>query len=145
MAARRQSLAALRAPIVPERIRSIGGEGFAYLHHGFLRDGFLSSLSRDELALYVFLLLAGNREGVSFHRYDAICSLVRLTLDDYIAARNGLIAKDLVAFDGTRFQVLSLPAPRPSARPPLVTDADLVQRDPSTILAAILAAIDSEK
>ena len=66
-----RSLAALRAPLIPDRVRRIGSDGFAYLHHRFLRDGFLSSLGRDELALYVFLLLAGNRDGVSFYRYAA--------------------------------------------------------------------------
>jgi hypothetical protein len=30
-------------------------------------------------------------------------------LDDYLMARNALIQKDLIAFDGHLFQVLSLP------------------------------------
>ena len=33
-----------------------------------------------------------------------------MTLEQYSAARDGLIEKDLIAFDGTLFQVLSLPA-----------------------------------
>jgi hypothetical protein len=33
-----------------------------------------------------------------------------MDLDQYIKARNGLIDKDLIAFDGTVFQVLELPA-----------------------------------
>jgi hypothetical protein len=37
-----------------------------------------------------------------------------LTLEDYIQARDGLLKKDLIAFDGTLFQVLELPAkPQP--------------------------------
>lgn len=145
-AGQQRSLAALRIPIVPDRVRRIAGEGFAYLHHRFLRDGFLSSLARDELALYVFLLLAGNRDGVSFYRYDAICSIVALTLDDYIAARNALIDKDLIAFDGSRFQVLSLPvrAAVPERRP-LATEADLADRDPATIRAALLDALHPDE
>ena len=35
--------------------------------------------------------------------------MLRITVDDYIEARNGLIKKDLVAFDGPLFQVLDLP------------------------------------
>ena len=31
--------------------------------------------------------------------------------DEYIVARDSLIDKDLIAFDGTIFQVLSLPEP----------------------------------
>jgi hypothetical protein len=38
-----------------------------------------------------------------------------MDLDQYISARNGLIEKDLIAFDGTVFQVLELPATPVSA------------------------------
>jgi hypothetical protein len=36
--------------------------------------------------------------------------LLGLTADQYQKARDSLIGKDLIAFDGTIFQVLSLPA-----------------------------------
>ena len=39
---------AQRAPIVPERVRSIGGHSFAFLPHRFLRDGFFASLSAEQ-------------------------------------------------------------------------------------------------
>jgi hypothetical protein len=38
-----------------------------------------------------------------------ICSLLQLTLDQYIEARDGLVKKDLISFDGRIFQVLALP------------------------------------
>jgi hypothetical protein len=133
----------LRRPLLPERVRRIDGQSFAFLLHRFLCDGFLQALSRDQLALYLFLVLAGNREGVSFYRYDAICSTLALPLDDYILARNSLIDMDLIAFDGTRFQVLSLPdAPHPSRRAPLTTAEDLENHDPATIRATILSSLD---
>ncbi len=53
---------------------------------------------------------ASDRHGLSFYGYDAILSLLELTVEQYIAARDGLIEKDLIAFDGTLFQVLDLPA-----------------------------------
>jgi hypothetical protein len=132
-----KNLEKLRAPIRPDRIRRIGNDGFAFVPHRFLRDGFLASLQHDELALYLFLLLAGNRDGVSFYRYDAICSILHLTLDDYIAVRDGLIARDLIAFDGNRYQVLSLPAA------PATTPTNVI--DPATVRAAILANVDSDE
>lgn len=138
-------LETLRQPMVPERVRRIDGQSFAFLLHRFLRDGFLQALSRDQLALYVFLVLAGNRHGVSFYRYDAICSALALSLDDYIAARNALIDMDLIAFDGTRYQVLSLPDAPPAFRSgPLTTAQDFENHDPATIRAAILASIDPD-
>lgn len=91
-----------------ERIRRIGG-GFAFIPHRFLTGGFVSALGPDELLLYLFLVLAADRFGLSFYGYDKICSLLEMDLDRYIDARDGLIRHDLIAFDGTLFQVLSLP------------------------------------
>jgi len=99
----------------PERVRRIQG-GFSYIPHRFMHDGFFTSLSQHELLLYLFLVLAADRHGLSFYTYDAICTLLELTLDDYIAARNSLIDKDLVAFDGRIFQVLDLPVAPKDAR-----------------------------
>lgn len=92
----------------PNRIRRIDG-GFSFIPHRFLSDGFLSSLNPKELLLYFFLVLVSDRHGLSFYSYDAICSLLQLTLDDYLEARDSLIDKNLIAFDGTLFQVLELP------------------------------------
>lgn len=97
-----------RAPLRPERLRHIDG-GFAFIPHRFLREGFFASLTRDEAALYLLLVLVGDRNGVSFYHYDSLCSLLEMLPEDYVEARDRLLDKDLIAFDGTRFQVLSLP------------------------------------
>ena len=96
--------------LVPERIRQIEGS-FGFIHHRFLADGFLAAMSQHELLLYLFLILAADRYGLSFYSYNSICSLLGLTVDQYLKARGDLIEKDLIAFDGTIYQVLSLPAP----------------------------------
>jgi len=95
--------------LVANRIRRIDG-GFSFIPHRFLTDGFLEDLSQQQLLLYIFLVLAADRYGLSFYSYDRICSFLQLALEQYTAARDGLIEKDLIAFDGTLFQVLSLPA-----------------------------------
>jgi hypothetical protein len=92
----------------PNRVRRIDG-GFSFIPHRFLTDGFLASLSQMEILLYLFLVLVSDRYGLSFYSYDAICTLLQISLDQYIEARDSLIRKDLVAFDGTLFQVLELP------------------------------------
>jgi len=97
-----------RKVLVCDRIRKIDGS-FAWIGHRFLRSGFFASLSQNELLLYFFLVLVADRQGLSYYHYDKICSLLCLSLDDYIVARDLLIDKDLIAFDGTFFQVLSLP------------------------------------
>jgi len=90
------------------RIRRING-GFSFIPHRFVKDGFLSSLDRHQLLLYLFLVLVSDRYGLSFYSYDSICSLLQMRIDEYIKARDGLIEKDLIASDGTLFQVLELP------------------------------------
>jgi hypothetical protein len=94
--------------LAPDRIRQIEA-GFAFIPHRFLTDGFLAALGQHELLLYLFLILAADRYGLSFYSTNSICSLLELTADQHIKARDGLIGKDLIAFDGTIFQVLSLP------------------------------------
>ena len=92
-----------------QRIRRIDG-GFAFIPHRFLTDGFLSVLNPRQQQLYFFLVLAADRHGLSFYSYDRICNLLQMSLDQYIEARDDLIKKDLIAFDGTLFQVLDLPS-----------------------------------
>ena len=122
-----------KQPLCPERLRQITGS-FAFIEHRFLRHGFWSSLNQHELLLYVFLVLVADRNGLSYYSYDKICTLLRFTLDDYIVARNALIQKDLIAFDGHLFQVLSLP-PTPVGEPPsaLQSQSQLEAADPATI------------
>ena len=105
----------------PERIRRIDG-GFSFIPHRFLAEGFLASLSQKELLLYLFLILTSDRNGLSFYSYDAICTLLQLSLDQYVEARNSLLGKELIAFDGTVFQVLALPQkPKvPSSTTPVI-------------------------
>jgi hypothetical protein len=91
-------------------------------------------LEREELLLYFFLILAGDRNGVSFYGHDAIFTLLGGTNEEYLLARNGLIEKDLLAFDGRRFQILSLPeVPRQAEMRPLETREDFEEHDPATI------------
>jgi hypothetical protein len=96
----------------PKRVRKING-GFSFIPHRFVLDGFLAALGQKELLLYLFLVLVSDRNGLSFYSYDTICTLLELSLDEYVASRNSLIEKDLIAFDGTLFQVLDLPGKLP--------------------------------
>ena len=96
--------------LVPDRVRQIEGS-FGFIPHRFLTDGFLAALSQHELLLYLFLIMAADRYGLSFYSCYSICSLLGLSDDQYLNARDRLIEKDLIAFDGTIFQVLSLPQP----------------------------------
>jgi hypothetical protein len=109
MTTSKESIMIIKKVLVADRIRRIDG-GFSFIPHRFLMDGFLEALSQPELLLYIFLILVADRYGLSYYSYDRICSLLQFSLEQYIEARNGLINKDLIAFDGTLYQVLQLPA-----------------------------------
>jgi hypothetical protein len=131
-----------RQPIRPDRVRCVR-RGFAAIPNRFLHEGFFASLDHLERSLYFFLVLAGDRNGVSYYAYDRICSTLEITPDRFIEARNALIELDLIATDGTRFQVLSLPAqPLSRARGPLVSQDDFERDDPATIRQLIRASLD---
>ena len=117
--------------LCPDRVRKITGP-FSFIKHRFLREGFFHSLTPQELMLYFFLVLVSDRHGLSFYRYDKISTLLRITVDEFILARNGLMEKDLLAFDGRTFQVLSLPpqGPKPT---PFQGRKEMEQKDPATI------------
>jgi len=116
----------------PRRIRRIDG-GFSFIPHRFIGDGFLATLTQKELLLYLFLIIISDRYGLSFYSYDAICSFLQLTLDQYLGAREGLIKKDLIAFDGTIFQVLDLP-PKP-------LKVSVPKEDPATVRQRVMHSL----
>jgi hypothetical protein len=119
-------------PIVAERIRQIGKDGFAFIPNLFLQRGFFAALQA---------VLAGNRRGLSFYHYDTLCDLLRWPVERYVSARNGLIDRDLIAFDGTRFQVLELPLDPPAPRAALTDEASMEQHDPATIQTLIRSSL----
>ena len=116
----------------PNRIRRIDG-GFSFIPHRFLADGFLATLTQKELLLYLFLIIVSDRHGLSFYSYDAICSFLQLTLDQYLEARGRLIKKELIAFDGTIFQVLDLP-PKP-------LKVSETREDPATVKQLVMQSL----
>jgi hypothetical protein len=122
-----------KKPLEPHRIRKITAS-FAFIEHRFLRDGFWSTLDQHQLLLYVFLIIVADRSGLSYYSYDKICTLLKIAVDDYIVARDALIQKDLIGFDGHLFQVLSLPdQPVDSACAALKSKQDMQKHDPATI------------
>jgi len=109
-----------KTPIFPNLVRKINGS-FSWIEHRFVHDGFLQALSSDELLLYYFLITVGDRNGVSYYDYEKICQLLKMEVEVYIRARNGLIERRLIACHQGVFQVLPLPERillQPSYQPP---------------------------
>ena len=88
----------------PKNIRNIKGS-FAWIDHRLMRNGFLEVMTHDDLVLYLFLILAADRNGVSFYRKEKICEAVSLDYNPFEIARDRLITMKLVAFE--RYSALS--------------------------------------
>ena len=134
-----------KTPIIPDRIRRIEGS-FSFIPHSFVTAGFFTSLNQHELLVYFLLVMVGDRQGLSYYSQDKLCIMLRMNLDDFITARNGLIEKSLIAFDGFLFQVLSLPdkvVTVPSK--PLTTQPDFERSDPLTIRQLIVKSLNENK
>ena len=131
-----------KSPLVPKRVRKVVGS-FAFIEHRFLRDRFWESLTHHELLLYFFLILVGDRQGLSYYGFDKISTILGISIDHYIAARDGLIEKDLIVFDGHLYQVLSLPN-RALLKPAevLTPGPAMEKNDPATIHQCIIKSLE---
>ena len=95
-------------PIVADRVRKIPGS-FSWIDRRIVTDNFLVYLSKDEIALYFFLVTVSNRVGVSFYGPARICRQIGLTREELQRATRVLEELDLVAFRFPFYQVLALP------------------------------------
>jgi hypothetical protein len=110
-------LARKRVPLVPapDRVRRIQGS-FAWLDHRLLREGHVERMTLQDLAVYVFLVLAADRTGTSFYRKDVVCRKLGLDWGEFEESKARLLERRFIAFrpfsphdvDGF-YQVLPVP------------------------------------
>jgi hypothetical protein len=100
-----------QAPIlVPARLRRPPKTGWSWVDRRFQREH-AAHLSRDAVLLYFVLCAVADKHGLSFYGDATMATLVRVNLLALVAARDELLARDLIAHE-TRFtQVLTLPPP----------------------------------
>jgi len=103
-----------REPIDPFRVRRIRGS-FSWIDHRLLSDGYLQIMTPAEILLYFFLVLVGDRNGLSFYSFQRICHLLKMTPQEFSQAREGLIQKGLITYYQARYQVLALPEDKHSS------------------------------
>lgn len=104
----------------PERLRRLEGTSFGWIATALLRAGWLKVLSPGDVATYVLLCLAADRDGVSFYRRGRMACELGLGEDELDAALERLLRLDLVAHRPFRagapdgfWQVLALPLEGP--------------------------------
>jgi hypothetical protein len=98
----------------PLRLRSLP-PSYAWIDRRLRQHDLLASLSAAELSLYLFLVLAADRDGLSCWRIDRMERELPADVGSLKNARADLVKKDLIAFspwssrsiNGT-YQVLSI-------------------------------------
>ena len=94
--------------LVPARLRRPPETGWSWVDRRFVREH-ASHLSRDAVLLYFVLCAVADKHGLSFYGDATMAAMVRMNLPALMAARDELLARDVIAHE-TRFtQVLSLP------------------------------------
>ena len=88
----------------PKNIRNIKGS-FAWVDHRLVRNGFTKVMTHPDMALYLFLVLVADKNGVSFYRKEKICEAVSLDYSQFEIAKDRLVNMKLIAFES--YSVLS--------------------------------------
>ena len=104
-------------PIDRTRLRRLPHEGFSWIDRRFIRAGFLRALTPQAAFLYFFLAAVSDRDGLSFYGDKRVSELLGFAPGEVEAARSLLVRRELVLFNGSLYQLLPLPAARPSAHP----------------------------
>ena len=96
--------------LVPARLRRPPATGWSWVDRRFVREH-AAHLSRDAVLLYFVLCAAADKHGMSFYGDGTMSTLVRINLPALMAARDELLARDLIAHETRYTQVLALPTP----------------------------------
>ncbi len=97
--------------LVPGRVRRPPADGWSWIDRRFLREH-AARLSHEAIVLYFFLTAVSDKDGLSFYGDASIALRLRMGEAGMVAARDELVAADLVAYRAPLAQVLSLPAVR---------------------------------
>ena len=100
-------------PLDLERLRRVP-QSFSWIDRRLLTENFLPYLSHEEIALYFFLVIAADRNGMSFYGVRRICVSLGFSEATLHLALEGLREMELVEYAFPYFQVLELPErPKP--------------------------------
>ena len=94
-------------PIDPARIRHLPPR-FSWLDQRLVTDGHLEQCARASQALYLFLAVVSDAQGLSYYSEKSICTRLAMPREELAAARRGLIERELLAFKPPLYQLLSL-------------------------------------
>jgi hypothetical protein len=100
-----------RAPIDPARVRRVPRSGFGWIDRRWIHERWLERLEQEEILLYVFLALAGDKNGMSYWDLETIAERLALDVHRVESARHGLLQHGLILFRYPKWQIIDLPEP----------------------------------
>lgn len=81
---------------------------FSWVDQRLVREGLMRGQSAEALSLYLFLVVVGDGQGLSYYSDSSICSHLSLTPVSLKAARAQLEGCGLIAYRKPFYQVLAL-------------------------------------
>lgn len=105
----------------PERQRQVPQQ-FSWVDQALVQQHFIDRCEARSAALYLFLVTVSDAQGLSYYGASTLARRLRLSDEQFAAARQQLIDLELIAYRSPLYQVLALPgtvaAPRPAPRTP---------------------------
>jgi hypothetical protein len=102
----------------PERLRQVP-EQFSWVDQALVQQHFIDRCEARSAALYLFLVTVSDAQGLSYYGASTLARRLRLSDEQFAAARQQLIDLELIAYRSPLYQVLALPgtvaAPLPGA------------------------------
>jgi hypothetical protein len=115
---------AIKQLLRPERLRQVP-EQFSWVDQALVQQHFIDRCEARSAALYLFLVTVSDAQGLSYYGASTLARRLRLSDEQFGAARQQLIELDLIAYSSPLYQVLALPgtvaAQRPAPRAPGAT------------------------
>lgn len=93
-------------------------KSYSIVDHALLRSGYLARMSQNALALYLFLIVVGDKNGRSFYSNRSIGGILRLSPPELATARAKLVSAGLIEYHAPNWWVKSLSSPASVLPPP---------------------------
>jgi len=87
-------------------------QSYSIIDHQILHGRYLHRLSHEAMALYLFLVVVGDRQGRSFYSDRSITEILRLSPPKLDQAREELIQEGLISYRRPYWEVKNLPQRR---------------------------------
>ncbi len=107
----------------PERLRQVP-EQFSWVDQALVQQHFIDRCEARSAALYLFLITVSDVQGLSYYGASTLARRLRLSDEQFAAARQQLIELELVAYRSPLYQVLALPGSVAAPRAPATTGAN---------------------